>query len=73
PIGGGEKGEGAGIPVMLKVYDAAGREAVTLVNGRKDPGTYSVVWNAAGFASGTYYYTLTAGGSSITRKMLLVK
>jgi hypothetical protein len=57
----------------LTVSDVSGREVAVLVNGTKPPGTYSVQWNASRFASGTYFITLTSGGRTQTRKMLLVK
>jgi hypothetical protein len=66
--------------VTLKVYDLLGREVAVLVDERKDPGTYTVTFNAhasggrsGGLASGVYLYRLTAGGSTITRRMLLTK
>ncbi len=40
--------------VTLKVYDLLGREVATLVNEVRQPGTYSVQWNAFGVASGMY-------------------
>ncbi len=59
--------------IVLKVYDVLGNEAVTLVNEKQSPGSYSVNWNAGNFPSGVYYYTLTSGNFSMTRKMLLIK
>lgn len=59
--------------VSLKVYDVLGREVATLVDGRESAGTHSVVFNGAKFASGVYFYRLTAAGTNITRKMILVK
>ena len=59
--------------VTLKVFDILGREVASLVDGKKDPGTYSVTFNAAGLASGVYVYRLNAGGTTLTRRMLLTK
>ncbi len=59
--------------VVLKVYDVLGREVATLVNEQKAPGTFTVTWNASGFPSGIYLYTLATPGVSETRKMLLIK
>jgi hypothetical protein len=59
--------------VKLTIYDALGREAATLVNEVKQPGIYTVQWNANGFPSGVYFYELKAGGQTQTRKMLLVR
>jgi hypothetical protein len=46
--------------VKLVVYDILGRELATLVNEVKQPGTYSVLFNASGLASGMYLYRLHA-------------
>jgi hypothetical protein len=59
--------------VSLKVYDLLGREATTLVNERKQPGVYTVSWDAANFPSGIYYYRLTAGDFTSIKKMILMK
>ncbi len=57
----------------LKVYDLLGREVATLVNEELKPGTYEVDWSADKFASGVYYYKLTAGDYTETKKMVLIK
>jgi len=59
--------------VRLVVYDLLGREVAILVNERIAPGSYSVRFDASGFASGMYIYKLTAGDFVQTRKMLLLK
>jgi hypothetical protein len=59
--------------VTLGVYDVLGREVATLVNEVKQPGEYTVVWNAEGIASGTYLYELRSGAFSQTRKLILAK
>ncbi len=59
--------------VSLKVYDALGREVRTLVQGKKSAGRYSVELNASQFASGIYYYTMTAGNAVRTKKLVLIK
>jgi photosystem II stability/assembly factor-like uncharacterized protein len=59
--------------VTLKVYDVLGREVATLVNEAKLPGTYSVQWDAAGVASGVYFYKLQAGKFVETKKLLLLR
>jgi hypothetical protein len=68
-----QRGNERGIYVTLKVYDMLGREVATLVNEKKDAGTYSVQWNASGFSSGIYFYRLEAAGRQEIRKMLLLK
>ena len=59
--------------VKITVYDILGREVAVLVNERKAPGTYEVQFDAAGLASGTYIYRLTAGSVVQSRTMLLLK
>lgn len=58
---------------VLTIYDALGREAANLVNESLKPGTYEVKWDASNFSSGIYYYKLTAGNISDTKKLVLVK
>ncbi len=66
--------------VRLVVFDVLGREVETLVDGVRPAGSYRVTWDAARYASGVYFYRLTAsetgaGGSSFvsTKRMLLLK
>ncbi|MEK9138753.1 MAG: T9SS type A sorting domain-containing protein, partial [Bacteroidota bacterium] len=67
----GQAGEGS--HVTLRVYNLPGREVATLVNEEKPPGTYSVTWDASGFASGVYFYRLNAGNYFAVKRMLLLK
>lgn len=46
--------------VSLKIVDVLGREVATLVNEVKDPGSYTVPWDASGVASGVYVYRIEA-------------
>jgi len=59
--------------VSLKVYDMLGREVSVLVSEEKQPGEYKAFFNGSGLSSGMYFYTLTAGNFSETRKMMLMK
>ena len=61
------------LPVKLIVYDAIGREAAVLVNEYKQPGRYTVEFDASSFSSGVYFYKLSAGDFTDTKKMLLIK
>jgi hypothetical protein len=60
-------------PVTLKVFDVLGREVATLVNEVRQPGVYTVRWDASSFPSGVYFYHLEAGDFRATRKLMLVK
>ncbi len=59
--------------VTLKVYDVLGREVATLVNEVKQPGTYTVQFDAAGLASTVYFYRLQAGSFAETKKLLVLR
>ncbi len=61
----------------LKVFDVTGKEIVTLLNGFKPAGNYSVTFSANNYSAGIYFYTLNVasdqGNFSKTNKMILVK
>lgn len=59
--------------VSLKVYDVLGNEISDLVNEVKEPGKYTVSFDASNLSSGIYFYTLKANSNSLTKKMLLAK
>ena len=59
--------------VRLAVYDLLGREVAVLVHERQAPGRYEVRFDAGAFASGVYYYRLTAGPYSATKTLTLVR
>ncbi|RPI17436.1 MAG: T9SS C-terminal target domain-containing protein, partial [Ignavibacteriae bacterium] len=59
--------------VRLVIYDILGKEIAVLVNELSNPGTYEIEWNAANYPSGIYYYKITAGDYSETKKMILIK
>jgi len=67
--------------VKLVVSDITGREVATLEDGVRSAGEFEVTWNAAGYASGIYFYSLFTGapapGSPLTRagtgKMALIR
>lgn len=59
--------------ISLKIYDVQGREVATPVDAVKAPGTYSVIWNARGFANGVYFYRLSGATFSATKKLVLVR
>jgi choice-of-anchor B domain-containing protein len=59
--------------VTLNVYDILGNKISELVNEKQNAGSYSVNFDATNFPSGVYYYKLTAGDFSETKKMMLLK
>ena len=65
-------------PARLGIYDASGRLVTTLVDGALDAGPHEVTWSGrdrAGnpVASGIYFYRLSSGSRTLTRKMILLK
>lgn len=73
--------------VLLEIYDILGREVATLVDEVQSVGIYKVNFNVAqtcllnrhvstlsnGLPNGVYYYRLSAGNYSESRKMILIK
>lgn len=61
--------------VRLLVTDVYGREIATLASGEMAAGSYPVTFSARdlNLSAGVYYYTLNAGGVSISKKMMFVK
>lgn len=59
--------------IVLKIYDNTGREVRSLVNEYKLAGYYKVELNGSDLASGVYFYRLTAGEFSETKRMILLK
>ncbi len=59
--------------VRLEVFDILGRKVTTLANGSYPSGKYTFVFDGTNFASGVYFYRLTAGSYSAMRKMLLIR
>jgi len=57
----------------LKVYDILGKEVATLVDQHLFAGSYTVQFNADNFSSGIYFYRLSAGSFSETKRMTLIK
>ncbi len=59
--------------LKLIIYDVLGREVEKLVDGFKQVGEYSVDFDASNLSSGTYFYQLQTVGSTITKKMTVLK
>ena len=61
--------------VRLTVTDLLGKEVAMLADERRPAGTHEVRFDAASLSlpSGVYFYTLAAGGSVQSRKMVLTK
>lgn len=60
--------------ISLKVYDILGNEVATLVNEKKNAGSYKAEFSGSNLSSGIYFYNITVDGrTSLSKKMLLVK
>jgi len=59
--------------VSLKVYNVLGQQVAELINKNMETGTYSVDFNASNLPSGVYVYTLSAGSTKLSNKMMLIK
>ncbi|MDP8210168.1 MAG: T9SS type A sorting domain-containing protein [Candidatus Stygibacter australis] len=59
--------------VLIQVYNVKGQLVTTLLNEQKDPGAYTLQWNADGQASGVYFYKMKFGRYTSTKKMILMK
>lgn len=60
--------------IMIKIYDFLGKEVETLVNEEKEAGNYFIQFNANdNYSSGVYFYKLTSGTVSLSRKMMILK
>ena len=59
--------------VSIKVYDALGRETLTLVNARQSSGAHTIDFNAEGLTRGVYSYKLIYNEQVTTSKMMVVK
>ncbi len=63
--------------VSLSVYDAAGRLVRTLVNGMREPGFYTVIWDGRDDSGrevpgGIYFCRMVSDGFGTTRKLVLL-
>ncbi|MFQ5869086.1 MAG: T9SS type A sorting domain-containing protein [Candidatus Zixiibacteriota bacterium] len=59
--------------VKLEVHNILGEKIGVLVDEMQETGYKSVSWDASELASGIYFYKLTAGHFTETKRMMLVK
>lgn len=59
--------------VTIKLYNSLGAEVTTPVREEKPAGFYEVTFDGSRFASGMYFYRMTAGEFTETKKLILVK
>jgi len=59
--------------VRLEIFNILGQVVDILADGNFEAGTHEVTWDASGVPSGIYFYKLSAGSESMTKKMLFLK
>ena len=59
--------------VIMKIYNLAGQELETLVNGSQKAGEHEIDWRPEGLSSGIYFYRLQSESFSETKKLILQK
>jgi Secretion system C-terminal sorting domain/WD40-like Beta Propeller Repeat len=59
--------------VKLVVFDLLGRELQTVLNEDLSSGTYVIDFDGSNIPSGAYFYSLTAGDYTETKKMVFIK
>jgi hypothetical protein len=61
------------MPASLAVYNLAGAVVQEFNLGFRGAGVHSYTWDASQLPSGVYFYSLTTGGETLTRKAVLLK
>jgi hypothetical protein len=66
------------VRISIKIYDVTGRLIKTLIDGQKEPGVYTIVWNGEDesgkkVGTGVYFCKFKAGEKQTIRKIIYVK
>ena len=59
--------------ISLKIYNSLGEEIDEIVNKEFPPGKHILNYNAANLSSGIFFYRITAGSFTQTKKFILLK
>ena len=59
--------------IELSIIDISGKMIESLFKGDTGPGKHSILWNAAKFSSGIYFYILKSQSYTCSMKMILLK
>ncbi|MEO8512257.1 MAG: T9SS type A sorting domain-containing protein [Ignavibacteria bacterium] len=59
--------------VKLVLYNSIGELVKEIVNGNEEAGYYTEILNLDNFSSGIYFYKISAGDITDTKKMILIK
>ena len=59
--------------ISIKILDLVGAEVATLVNAKRTPGRYRVMFDGSAMASGTYLLRLSSSTGVVVKKLLLTR
>ena len=59
--------------ITLKLYTILGEEIITLFEGLREPGDYTVIFYSRGLSSGLYLYQLKSENFIETKKLMILK
>ncbi len=59
--------------VNIKVYNTIGEQVTELMNRQMEAGSYSIPFDATGFANGVYFYKIDVNNFTSVKKMILIK
>ncbi|MCP3685012.1 MAG: T9SS type A sorting domain-containing protein [bacterium] len=59
--------------VKFEVYNILGQRVAVLLDEHQKAGYKSITWNSFGYSSGIYFYRLSAGDKTFTKRMTLLK
>jgi polyhydroxybutyrate depolymerase len=59
------------IHVTLRIFNLAGQEIDTLVDGLRSAGEYEISWHPKGLPSGMYFFRIEAGEYTETKKLII--
>jgi hypothetical protein len=59
--------------VTLRIFNVAGQEVATTVNEYQHAGAKTAVFDAGGLPSGVYFYRLTVGSFTASKKMIIMR
>jgi hypothetical protein len=59
--------------VKVEVFSLLGTSVAVLQNGTLNAGTQTIRWNASGMPSGVYFYRVTTGATTVTKRMMFLK
>jgi len=58
---------------MLKIYNLAGQEIITLIDEFQPAGEHEITWQPKGLSNGLYFYKMQSGTFSEIKKLILQK